>query len=55
MLGNEHEGTFSRKSKNIKSLLKIVGVLFTPIRKDNETVEGRPASQLKECIMLNSN
>lgn len=55
MLGNEHKGTFSRKSKNIKLLLKIVDLLFIPLRKDNETVEGSPANQLKECILLNSN
>lgn len=55
MLGNEHKGAFGSKSKNIKLLLKIVDVLFTPLRKDNETVEARPASQPKECILLNSN
>lgn len=55
MLGNEHKGAFSSKSKNIKLLLKIVDVLFTPLRKDNETVKGSPASQHKKCILLNSN
>lgn len=55
MLGSEHKGIFDSKSKNIKLLLKIVDVLFTPLREDNETVEGRPPSQLKECILLNSN
>lgn len=33
MLGNEHKGSFSGKSENIKLLLKIVDVPFIPFKK----------------------